>query len=119
MDFILREILPNALAIGVPYETFWVLSPEELEPFKKAFLLSQEFIDINNWQLGNYIRYAVGSALDSKVKYPEEPFIHSKAKEERLTEEEKIARGKLNNELVYQLLMDKIRKREQKLAGGE
>lgn len=107
------------MAIGVPSDLFWTLNPKELEPFKKAFSLSQEIVDINNWQLGNYIRIAVASALDPKNKYPTEPFSYSNRDSKLLSEEDKVRVGKENNQLVAQLLMNRIAKREGKTSGGD
>ena len=107
------------MAIGVPYDLFWVLNPRELEPFKKAFSLSQEISDINNWQLGNYIRVAVASVLDPKAKFPDKPFVYGQKSKSELSEDEKLRVGRENNQLVAQLLMNRIAKREGKSSGGD
>lgn len=107
------------MAIGVPYDIFWVLNPKELEPFKKAFSFSQELIDVQNWQLGNYIRMAISSSLSDKNKYPSKPFLYEKSHEEQLSEEERYSRGKENNQIVSAILMERIRRRKLQSSGGD
>lgn len=60
--------------IGVNYDLFWTLTPKSLEPFIKAFELQQKREDTLAWQSGIYIQMAIASVLDSKNKYPEQPF---------------------------------------------
>lgn len=60
--------------IGVDYELFWSLTPKTLQPFIKAFDLKRKYDDTLNWQLGGYIRDAIGSSLNSKGKYPNKPY---------------------------------------------
>lgn len=119
LDSILENVLPDALAIGVPYELFWVSTPKDLEPFKKAFSLSQEINDISNWQLGNYIRVAIASAFNDKAKYPTEPYMYTNRHKEELDEETKLLQGKENNQLVRIKLMERIKKRKLKSSGGD
>lgn len=119
LDSILQNVLPDALAIGVPYDLFWVSTPKDLEPFKKAFSLSQEINDISNWQLGNYIRIAIASAFSDKAKYPSEPYMYSERHKEELDEEDRLLMGKENNQLVRIKLMERIRKRKLKSSGGD
>ena len=55
--------MPFALAIGVPYDTFWHLTPNKLPSFYKAYELKRKLQDENMWIMGQYIM----SALDSTV----------------------------------------------------
>lgn len=111
LEQIENTVLPNALAIGVAYELFWTLTPKELEPFKKAFSIEQEIVDMNNWQLGNYIRFAVGDVLSGgKNKYPNRPFLHKSDDIKELTEEDRIRIGKENNELVKLKILERARR---------
>lgn len=88
---------------------FWTLNPKELESFNKAFELSQEISDINNWQLGRYIQHAVASCLfDKKATYPNKPFIYEQKLEERISEEERERIGKMNNQLVRQKIIERM-----------
>lgn len=81
-------MLPNALAIGVPYETFWHLTPKKLEAFYKAYKLRLNERDMRQWQLGQYFIASIGTAF--KGKYPKEPLFQLKTEAEKnLTEEEK------------------------------
>lgn len=70
-----NTILPQALMIGVEYNLFWTLNPKSLSPFIKAFELQQINEDRLCWQSGLYIRLAIASVMDSKVKYPSKPTI--------------------------------------------
>ncbi|HZK01174.1 MAG TPA: hypothetical protein VFC79_14240 [Tissierellaceae bacterium] len=119
MDSILHHVLPDALAIGVPYDLFWVMTPKDLEPFKKAFSLSREINDISNWQLGNYIRIAIASSFNDKTKYPSEPYMYTGRHVEELDEETKLQMGSENNRLVRIKLMERIKKRKSKSSGGD
>ena len=69
--------MPNALAIGVDYELFWVLNPKSLSPFVKAFNLKQKQDDFMAWQYGKYVKMAIVSSLDKNTKYPTKPFLDS------------------------------------------
>lgn len=89
-------MLPNALAIGVPYETFWHLTPKKLKAFYKAHEIKTKMEDEKMWMMGMY----VVSALDSTVcnaflwrrkgekghGYEKKPFLQKQSKEN--TEEE-------------------------------
>ena len=58
-----EEFLPNALAIGVPWDVFWHLSPKKLKSFEKAYVLRRKLEDEKMWMMGQYIM----SALDATV----------------------------------------------------
>ena len=83
------------MAIGVDYNLFWELTPKELEPFKKAFELSNTFKDISNWELGKYIQMAIGSVISKSVKYPNKPFHYNEKlhnEKQMISEEEQLKR---------------------------
>lgn len=66
--------LPQALAIGIDYNTFFILSPRKLKQFKKAH---DETIKEQNhlmWIQGMYIQCAIGSCFSKEGKYPKKPF---------------------------------------------
>lgn len=69
-----EEILPFYLSIGVDEERFWISSPKDLEPYKKAFEKRQEYDNYLAWVQGLYIQNAVASIMSKKVKYPKKPF---------------------------------------------
>ena len=52
-----------ALTIGVPYETFWHLTPKKLKAFYKSYKQKRKIEDEKMWYMGQYIM----SALDSTV----------------------------------------------------
>lgn len=56
-------MLPNALAIGIPYKIFWHLTPKKLKAFYKAHEIRAKIEDEKMWMMGLY----VASALDSTV----------------------------------------------------
>jgi len=59
--------------IGVDYELFWTLNPKSLSPFIKAFSLKQKYDDTVAWNIGKYVRIAIGSCLSKSTKYPTKP----------------------------------------------
>lgn len=75
--------------IGVDYDVFWGLDPKTLEPFTKAFRLKMELQDSTNYQLGAYVRLAILSSMEKKVKYPKAPiFTERKKNSNTMTAEE-------------------------------
>ena len=71
--------------MGVPYETFWHLSPVKLEAFSEAHRLKQKMNDEQMWIMGRYMLEALGVSLahfgaglagkKSDAKYLEKPFL--------------------------------------------
>lgn len=98
-EIVLNSFLPNALAIGVPYELFWTLNPRKLQPFIEAQKQKQKLLDSNMWLMGMYIQSAVTVAVEhnlagkkAQTKYLEKPLLETKEQSEReeiLTEEQK------------------------------
>lgn len=75
-------MLPNALAVGVPYDLFWHLTPKKLNVFYKAYKIKLREKDTLNWQMGQYICAAIGTIL--KGTYPNKPlFQFAEEKEEK------------------------------------
>lgn len=70
--------------MGVPYETFWHLTPYKLKSFTKAHKLKAELEDYNDWRQGAYIYEAIACLIPvmhpfakkgTKAKpYPDKPF---------------------------------------------
>ena len=52
------------MAIGVPYDLFWHLTPKKLESFEKAYKLKRQIEDENNW----YVKVANGTAVPGNGK---------------------------------------------------
>lgn len=84
----------NALAIDVPYDLFWHLTPKKLSYFFKAHELKMEEQDTFDWRLGMYINNAVAVAVEhnlagkkAKSKYLEKP-LHAMKNPEEMTQEE-------------------------------
>lgn len=80
----------------MPYETFWHLTPRELEPFAKAYTERKKEMDEMNWISGQYNLSALSVALDrvlsgkkSKAEYIKEPILWKFLEESQLTEEER------------------------------
>lgn len=80
------DIFPQALMIGVSDDKFWDMNPKSLEPYIKAFSRKQELIAGYMWQMGAYVRLAVGSVLSKDCKYPTSPpkFLTQEQKQEEI-----------------------------------
>lgn len=89
-------MLPNALAIGVPYETFWHLTPKKLKAFYKAYEIKEKNEDRKMWYMGQYVLSAVSVAVEhnlagknAKSKYIQEPFLSKgELKEKEVTDKD-------------------------------
>lgn len=78
-------MLPNALAIGVSYETFWHLTPKKLNSFYEAYKIKQKMIDEEMWMMGMYIHNAFETVMENfaaglsgkkgKSKYIQKPIL--------------------------------------------
>lgn len=89
------------MTIGVPYETFWHLVPNELRAFNKSYKQRQKIKDEEMWIMGQYVLSAVSVAVEhnlagkkAKSKYIEKPILSdtniTKDKDENsLSQEEK------------------------------
>ena len=83
------------MRIGVPYETFWSLSPYEFEVVFDGYIEQQKHINYMNWINGGYTLSALISVLSGMfnknggVEYRKEPIQIYKEKKKELTEEEK------------------------------
>lgn len=78
------------MAIGVPYDTFWHLTPNELDYFFKAHNEQKKIQDEFAWYLGLYIKSAIVSSFSKGVNYCEKPMMKDFQLENgELTEEEK------------------------------
>ena len=88
--------MPFALTIGIPYETFFKLVPNELRAFYKAYKNSKRIKDEEMWMWwGNYGISALIVAIDkyfggkgSKEEYIKEPILTKELENDGLTEEE-------------------------------
>lgn len=88
--------MPQALVVGVPYDTFWHITPRTLSAFAKAHKLKQRLKDEQMWIMGAYVKVAVQSAVEqclvgnrAKTKYLEEPIMAKHYETQSLTQEEK------------------------------
>lgn len=88
-------MLPTALAIGVPYNVFWKLTPKTLKAHHKAFTIKEKHMDEFIWSVcGNYVLSAVAVAVENclagkkaKLKFIEKP-LYRVSEEKEYTEEE-------------------------------
>ena len=88
--------MPIALSIGIPYETFMHLVPNQLRAYYKAYKLKQKTRDEEAWMWwGNYGISALIFAIDHcfsknpKSKYIENPILQeTDRKSKELSEEE-------------------------------
>lgn len=84
------------MTIGVPYNTFFKLIPNELPAFYKSFKQKQKMEDEKIWSwIGNYGISALTVAIDrcfggkkSKAEYIKEPILSKTFENDGLTEEE-------------------------------
>ena len=73
-------MLPNALAVGVPYDTFWHLTPKKLKSFYKAYEIKRRLQDEQMWFMGQYVLSAVEHNLHgrkARSKYIEKPILQT------------------------------------------
>lgn len=120
------------MTIGVPYETFWHLVPNELRAFYKSYKQRQKIKDEEMWMMGQYVMSAVSVAVEhclagkkAHSKYIEKPIlsndsISSSKDENNMSQEEK---NKKIEELFLKLeIMGKNHKltkeKEEKEMGG-
>lgn len=77
-------MLPSALFIGIPYETFWKLNPATLAAYQEAFdkkaKLEAKERDTVAWLQGAYVMRAVAAAVNSKNQYPKAPLAQEEAR---------------------------------------
>ena len=89
--------MPFALTIGIPYEIFFKLVPNELRSFYKSYKQKQRIRDEEMYMWwGNYGISALIVAIDrcfsgkkSKAEYIKEPILSKTFENDELTEEEK------------------------------
>lgn len=99
-------MLPNALAVGVPYSLFWHLTPRKLNSFYEAYKIRLNEKDTLNWQLGQYICAAISTVF--KGSYPKKPSF-------QLVDAEKKGNSQSNEEIAV-FEMKKRTKQLQKLG---
>lgn len=84
--------LPEALRVGVPYGTFWHLTPRTIRPFFEAYSKRQEeqyeLIDYAAWRNGLYAVMAriATPALGKGHDYPQKPLLMQEKEQERQEE---------------------------------
>lgn len=75
-EAIYKGWLPQALAMGVEYDTFWSLNPFLLQSFYDAFEIKSKCeLEMNNtasWLTGMYVLHALGASFGGS-HYPKEP----------------------------------------------
>lgn len=88
-------MLPDALAIGVPYNLFFHLTPIKLKAFYKAFKIKIENRDAEMWRNGQYTLSATLTAIDhclngkkAKTEYIKEPLLQKEFEKDTMTQEE-------------------------------
>lgn len=94
--------MPQALSIGVTYETFWALNPRTLQPFVDAFNIrlqrevemTQREMDVLAWRIGLYVNHSIVTAFNSNAKYPKQPLSIEAEQERTMTPADHAARFK-------------------------
>lgn len=87
-------MLPHALSIGVPYDTFWHLSPKKLKAFYKAHEERIREQDYLAWLFNQYTLSAVSVAVEhclagkkARSEYIKKPFLQDIKKTENSNKE--------------------------------
>jgi hypothetical protein len=109
------------LAIGVPYNLFWHLTPNKLRSFMIAFEQQREYQDAQLWYMGQYVVSALNATVMNvfrkenaeKQTYIEKPIQHKSevSESKQLTEEEIIRQTQA---LFAQLEVKSINEKRQK-----
>lgn len=91
-------MLPHGLAIGIPYELFWHLTPKKIKAFEKAYELKRKVDDEKAYMQGVYNLKAFEVVLSNVVagfskrksdaEYFKEPLLSAKEHDGKLSEEE-------------------------------
>ena len=68
----------NSICYGMNYEQFWFDDPQLYYTYEEVYIEKLKEKDIFNWQLGQYIQFAVGSCLAKECKYPNNPIFYGK-----------------------------------------
>lgn len=77
----LDEALPAYMAMGMSPEEYWRGDTALAPAYRKAWEARRDADEWRDWTLGQYMSAAIGSALSSKVSYPEEPLPLTARKE--------------------------------------
>ena len=85
----------NSIRYGMTYSQFWFDDPQLYYTYEEVYLDKLKEQDLLNWQLGQYVAFAVGSCLDNKCKYPSKPMFYAKEEEKPKTTEEMLERFKI------------------------
>ena len=89
----------NSIKYGMTYNQFWFDDPQLYYTYEEVYLDKLKEKDIYNWQLGQYIQFAVGSCLAKECKYPQQPVFFAKQEQKQLSMMEK-----------FEIIMSKINK---------
>lgn len=85
--------LPAAVRFGIPYETFWRLTPADMFIYQEQYRQKQaetcRLIEEQAYIQGIYTSLAIGAALSKNVHFPKQPihfFTDNSADETKNTE---------------------------------
>lgn len=91
--------MPEALAIGVPYDLFWHLTPNGLKAFYEAEKIKRETEDEKMWMFGHYVESAVFTAVEhvfggrkAKSTYLKKPLLEEAMEKNKPMSEEELQR---------------------------
>lgn len=88
--------MPNALAVGVSYETFMRLTPKKLTVFYKAYRIKMQLRDEEMWRNGMYTFSAFSTVIansfskTAKAEYLKHPLLEGVKQKEEISEEKRI-----------------------------
>lgn len=85
--------MPLALKCGISYRDFWRMTPAAITSIEKAYAQNlkekRDYDEQMAWLNGQYVRVAIISSFDKKVKYPNNPIEERELKRTDFTDEEK------------------------------
>lgn len=94
------------MAIGVPYDVFWHLTPKKLESFYKADEIKRKRRDEEAWFQGMYFASAINSTICNAFrekgkleKYIETPFLQDLGMSEEERNEKELQKMLLAEEM--------------------
>lgn len=71
----------NSIRYGMTYNQFWFDDPQLYYTYEEVYLDRLKEKDCLNWQLGQYIQYAIGSCFEKNYKYPDKPMFYAREEE--------------------------------------
>ena len=68
----------ESIKYGMTYNQFWFDDPQLYYIYEEIYFDKLKEKDVLNWQLGQYIHFAIGSLMSKECKYPNEPMFFAR-----------------------------------------